>query len=98
MLTWDDNSTIETGYQLQRLVRKAEEGKPEVWQTIANLDPDVVTYTDTGLKAKTDYTYRIRTVYTETVGDPPDQVTTTTYSAWSNVAVVSTGDAPAPAP
>ncbi len=94
VLTWEDNSTLETGYQLQRLVRAAEGGRPEVWQTIANLDPDVVTYTDTGLKAKTDYTYRIRTVYTDTTTTPP----TTILSAWSNVAVISTGDAPAPAP
>jgi len=78
-LTWDDNSEIETGYEVQRFVPAAN-GNPARWDTIATLGADIETYTDTELKAKTAYTYRVR-AFDEL--DP---------SAWSNVVTVTTDD------
>ena len=90
-LNWTDRSTIETGFEVQRLVAEAKDGNPEIWETIATTEANITTYTDTGRKAKTAYTYRVRAFYTDTTTTPA----TTTPSAWSNVVVVTTGEAPA---
>lgn len=54
ILTWTDNSEIESGYQLQR----RRPGKS--WTTTANLEGNTKTYTDSDLAEATSYEYRIR--------------------------------------
>jgi hypothetical protein len=53
-LTWNDNSTTETGFEIQRSTDGVN------FSTIATVGPNVTTYTDTGLVAGTDYTYQVR--------------------------------------
>ena len=54
-LNWNDNSTDETAFSLER----SEDGGTN-WQEIAVLDPDTITYTNTGLTCGTAYDYRLR--------------------------------------
>lgn len=56
-LTWDDNSTTETGYQLQRDVDPSFPSP-----TTINIAANAESYSDSGLDADTTYYYRIRAV------------------------------------
>jgi subtilisin family serine protease len=62
-LAWVDNSTNETGFDLQR---KTGGG---LFEPIAAPGVDETSYTDTGLSEGTDYTYRVRAV--GETGDSP---------------------------
>lgn len=53
-LTWTDNSTDETGFELEI------SGDGKVFVKIADLAKDIVTAQSTGLKASTAYWYRVR--------------------------------------
>lgn len=53
-LAWTDNSTGESGYNVER---RTGDG---VYSVIAYLAPDVQSYSDQGLQAGTTYTYRIQ--------------------------------------
>jgi hypothetical protein len=54
-LTWNDNSTNETGFTLQRSPNGSSG-----WTTIAALGANVRSYLNTGLQAGTAYYYRVR--------------------------------------
>lgn len=54
-LTWSDNSDNETEFHIQRKTSSATD-----WQTIDTVGSDSTTYSDTGLSAETEYTYRVR--------------------------------------
>lgn len=82
-LTWVDNSTNETSFELQRLPSTAV---PPDFVTIATLAQNVTSYSDTGLTSSTTYTYRIRA--TNAAG----------ASAYSNQAVATTQTAAPAAP
>ena len=56
VLTWDDNATNETSYQI---LRKAGSG---TYATIATLPANTTTYTDSGLSPNTTYSYHILAV------------------------------------
>lgn len=56
-LLWTDNSDNETEFQIQR----AKSGGSG-WQTIDSIGADSTAYTDDGLEAETEYTYRVRAV------------------------------------
>ena len=53
-LTWKDNANNETGFRIER---KKGSGN---YSQIASVGANTVTYTDTGLDTKTEYTYRVR--------------------------------------
>jgi len=53
-LTWLDKSTNELGFKLQRSTDGAS------WTDIASLGPNSTTYTNTGLRSRTTYYYRIQ--------------------------------------
>ncbi|MEY2691711.1 MAG: hypothetical protein RIT03_101 [Bacteroidota bacterium] len=54
VLTWYDNSTIETGFKIDRMVGTGS------WEiNYATCGADIVTYTDASVLAGTTYTYRI---------------------------------------
>jgi hypothetical protein len=53
-LTWEDNSTNETGFEIERKVSGGS------YTEIISVDNNITTYTDTGLNGKTKYYYRIR--------------------------------------
>lgn len=54
-LTWTDNATNETGFEIQR-----KEGASGTYATIATVGPDTATYSDTGLNPETTYFYQVR--------------------------------------
>ncbi len=72
-LTWTDNSASETAYRLER-----KTGASGTWDEIATLEPNVTTYSDTGLAAPVTYVYRVRAA--NPVG----------YSGYSNEASATT--------
>jgi hypothetical protein len=53
-LSWADNSTDETGFELQR------RGNSSIWATVATLPVNTTSYSDTGLTPLTTYLYRVR--------------------------------------
>jgi hypothetical protein len=55
VLTWSDNATDETGFELER---STDAGNS--WSLIATLAPDSVSYTDQDLEPATRYDYRLR--------------------------------------
>jgi hypothetical protein len=56
-LSWTDNSTDETGFELMRA-----EGGGTAWETLATLGPDVTSYQDVSASKGTDYSYILRTM------------------------------------
>lgn len=56
LITWNDNSSDETGFQLQQ-----KTGSGGTWSTIAgSLSANTTSYSQTGLSANTTYYYRVR--------------------------------------
>lgn len=55
-LLWDDNSSTETGFELQR------QPSGGAWITIASLAANTTSYADTGLSGNSAYNYRVRSV------------------------------------
>jgi hypothetical protein len=53
-ISWTDSATNESGFRVQRM------GPAGVWGLVATLPANTTTYTNTGLKANTTYSYRIR--------------------------------------
>jgi chitodextrinase len=70
-LTWVDQSANETGFRIER--KSGEE-----FVERAQVGPDVVTFTDTGLAPTTAYTYRVRAVNGEGLSAPSNEVRVTT--------------------
>ncbi len=54
-LSWDDNSSNETGFKIERKI-----GVGGDWAEIATVAADVETFENTGLAANTEYVYRVR--------------------------------------
>jgi hypothetical protein len=54
-LAWDDNSSIETGFSIERALGNG------TYSVIATLAADETSYTDTGLIAGNSYSYKVRT-------------------------------------
>ena len=54
-LAWSDNSNNEEGFRIQR----SPTGKGS-WTVIANVPSNTTSYSNTGLKSKTTYYYRVR--------------------------------------
>lgn len=71
-LTWVDNSTKETSFELQRMNQSGG-----VEKTI-NLGANVTKYTDAGLNASTIYKYRIRTIFGQIYSEFSNEVSVTT--------------------
>lgn len=71
-LAWNDNSNNEDSFEIQRSSAGTS------WQTIATVDADTVSFTDSGLTAETTYYY---TMFAEN---------TTNKSGWSNTVTVTT--------
>ena len=56
-LTWDDVTSTETGFVIEREIPGFE-----AYQEIATLGPDVTSYNDTGLNPETQYHYQVRAI------------------------------------
>ncbi len=56
-LSWTDNSLQESGF----VVERAEE-QSEIFEEVGNVGANIITYTDNGLKQRTDYRYRIKAI------------------------------------
>jgi serine protease AprX len=57
-LAWDDHSSNETGFQIER----SPNGNPGSWQLVGTTAANVTTYNDPDLEANTKYYYRVRTI------------------------------------
>ncbi len=55
-LEWNDNSAVETGYQIRRSKNGA------AWETIATVGPDSESYTDNTVLSVTPYEYTVRAI------------------------------------
>ncbi|HEX6899891.1 MAG TPA: fibronectin type III domain-containing protein [Thermoanaerobaculia bacterium] len=64
ILFWNDNSSNETGFKIERKI-----GTAGSWSQLATLGPNSTGYADTGLSPSTTYVYRIRA--TNGSGDSP---------------------------
>jgi len=58
-LDWNDNSSDETGFEIERTVNGV--GAAAV-STNFSVDPNVTTFTDTGLSPNSSYSYRVRAI------------------------------------
>lgn len=72
-LAWQDNSSNETGFRLER--------KPDggAWAEIAILAPGTTSYTDSGLTAGTAYGYRVRAVNGNSFSGYSNEILVTTW-------------------
>ncbi len=84
-VSWQDNSTNETGFEVHRSVT----GPSGSFALLASLSANATTYSNTGLTASTQYCYKIRSF--GTTGNK------TTYSSFSNNACATTPAPPRPA-
>jgi fibronectin type 3 domain-containing protein len=73
-LAWSDTSSDETGFVIERQTGGGQ------FEALTTVNPNVTTYTDAGLAASTQYTYRVRA--TNAAGD----------SAWTATASATTTD------
>jgi hypothetical protein len=66
-LSWQDASTVETGYVIQRSLASSDPDVPGSWTTRQTLEAHAGTgamsWTDTGVASQTDYRYRIKAVH-----------------------------------
>jgi hypothetical protein len=58
VLSWQNNSTGETGFQIER----ATNGFPLVWTRIASVNRGVTNFTDNGIAPSVTYLYRVRAI------------------------------------
>jgi len=75
-LTWTDNSGNETSFQIQR--KKAGDAG---FSTLANVDANVGSYTDTGLQPDTFYAYRVVAIHPGGASDPSNEGIASTLPA-----------------
>jgi hypothetical protein len=66
ILSWQDNSTNEDGFKIER-------GVSGSYGEIASVGPNVKSYTDTGLLAGTTYCYRVRSFNSSGVSSPSNE-------------------------
>lgn len=82
-LRWSDNSTVETGYEVQR-----RRDSTNTWITLVNdLPADTTTYNDTTASSNTKYHYRVRALhvpYGTSAWSDTDDATTTAPSNNNN--------------
>lgn len=90
-LTWDDISTAETGYRIER--GPAGSG---VWSTLATLPPDTTGYLDSSVAPATTYDYRVITLAGGAGTYPGNAATATSHDAYQNWRLMHLGDAAAP--
>jgi hypothetical protein len=81
-LQWDDMSTAETGFHVER-----KDG--ETWPQIATLEAGAQSYSNTGLSAGTTYTYRVR-AYNGTGNSPYSNEFTVATPASSGIPAAPT--------
>jgi WD40 repeat protein len=63
LLKWDDNSAIETGFEIERKIGNSP------FKLIAIVDSNSTSYLDSGLGVMNEYTYRVRAVKNNTFTD-----------------------------
>ena len=83
-VSWQDNSTNETGFEVWRSPSGLDGTFSKLVATVAN----VTSYSDAGLSAMTQYCYRVRAFRTDN--------RSTGYSAFANTACATTSSPPVP--
>ncbi len=96
-LTWTDNATNETNFEIQQSATGTGN-----WSTIATVNENSTSYSNTGLTANTTYHYRIRTTNTAGASGYTNSTSATTQSAsvsitvdgnasdWSGISAIAT--------
>jgi hypothetical protein len=74
-LSWIEDADNETGF----IVERSTDGSD--WQTVARVEPDVTTYTDTGLQAAQSRWYRVRAAHPSGSSRPSPRARASTLSA-----------------
>ncbi len=72
-LSWTDNSTVETGYKVER-----KTGTGGTWAEIASLGANATSYNNTGLAQHTLYYYRVRAINVEVYSAYSNEASATT--------------------
>lgn len=85
-LTWTDNSTDETGFQVERAPDVA--GAPGTWTTVGTVGANVTHYADTGLAAATRYWFRVRATNAAGASSPTGAVSQTTAAGASGTVLL----------
>jgi hypothetical protein len=75
-LTWQDNSTNETGFTIQRRIESTG-----TWEDLVTLSANTTTYINTGLSDGTTYYYRVRAQSETGVSDWSSEASATTPTA-----------------
>jgi hypothetical protein len=83
-VTWQDNSTNETGFEVYR----STTGPSSAFALLASMSPDAISYSDVGLSHSTQYCYKIRAF--RTTGRK------TSYSPFSAIGCATTPAPPTP--
>ncbi len=60
VLGWRDSSNNETGFRIERRLGLCASTNTNPWSEIATVEANVITFTNTGLSARTVYSYRVR--------------------------------------
>jgi hypothetical protein len=84
ILTWQDNSTNEDGFKIER-------GVSGSYAEIASVGPNIQSYADTGLLAGTSYCYRVRSFNSNGVSSPSNESCATIPIATFSLALTKSG-------
>ncbi|MCY3714372.1 MAG: fibronectin type III domain-containing protein [Gemmatimonadetes bacterium] len=91
-LSWSDESTVETGYEIERKAGTA--GSTASYAPIGSAAANAATYSDSGLQWNTTYTYRVRASMSDIHSSYSDTYTVTTPDS-TGIPPPGTPDVPA---
>lgn len=69
ILTWTDNSANETGFRIERAIK----GDTIIFEDLAEVGPNVTSFTDDGLELGSTYFYRIRAIADDLASFPSNE-------------------------
>jgi YVTN family beta-propeller protein len=75
-LSWQDNSSDESGFKIER-----KEGSKQTYTEIATVGPNVTSYSDSGLEPRSDYSYRVRAYNKHGDSNYSDEIEATSIKA-----------------
>lgn len=99
VLTWTDNSVIETGFIIERAPKPATGTAPSAsFVEVARVNANILTWTDTALPVNTSYSYRVRAFNLAGSSEPSNISSATTPAAPRPIVPSDLKTAPVPLP